>query len=117
MNPTNLCMLAPEFIPVWGGTGSYTVELVKSLPRTMDIHVVTLKRDVGIAANSYSIDNTVDVIVKRSLKVHYLTEAKETFFYNFPFQLACFAKVPLLPGVLPALPDTPWQSWRRNPIC
>jgi glycosyltransferase involved in cell wall biosynthesis len=89
-------MLAPEFIPVWGGTGSYTVELVKSLPRTMDIHVVTLKRDVGLAANSSSIDNNVDAIVKRPLKVHYLTESKETFFYNLPFQLACMAKVPLL---------------------
>jgi glycosyltransferase involved in cell wall biosynthesis len=96
MNPTTLCMLAPEFIPVWGGTGSYTVELVKSLPSTMDIHVVTLKRDVGLAANNSSIDNTVDAIVKRPLKVHYLTESKETFFYNLPFQLACTAKIPLL---------------------
>jgi glycosyltransferase involved in cell wall biosynthesis len=62
----------------------------------MDIHVVTLKRDVGLAANSSSIDNNVDAIVKRPLKVHYLTESKETFFYNLPFQLACTAKVPFL---------------------
>ena len=96
MNPTNLCMLAPEFIPVWGGTGSYTVELVKSLPRRMNIHVVTLKRDVGLAANSSSFNNNVDAIVKRPLKVHYLTKSSETFFYNLPFQLACLRKVPLL---------------------
>jgi len=89
-------MLAPEFIPVWGGVGSYTVELVKSLPRTMDIHVVTLKRDIGLAANSSSVDNNIDAIVKRPLKVHYLTESKETFFYNLPFQLACMVKVPSL---------------------
>ena len=85
-------MLAPEFIPVWGGTGSYTVELVKSLPSTMDIHVVTLKRDVGLSASSSSIDNNVDAIVKRPLKVHYLTKSSETFFYNLPFQLACYCK-------------------------
>jgi glycosyltransferase involved in cell wall biosynthesis len=96
MNPITLCMLAPEFIPVWGGTGSYTVELVKSLPRTMDIHVVTLKRDVGLSASSSSIDNNVDAIVKRPLKVHYLTKSSETFFYNLPFQLACTAKIPVL---------------------
>ena len=96
MTPITLCMLAPEFIPVWGGTGSYTVELVKFLPRTMDIHVVTLKRDVGLSARSSSIDNNVDAIVKRSLKVHYLTKSSETFFYNLPFQLACTAKIPLL---------------------
>jgi len=89
-------MLAPEFIPVWGGTGSYTVELVKSLPRTMDIHVVTVKRDVGLASSSSSIDNNVDAIVKRPLKIHYLTESKDTFMYNLPFQLACTAKIPLL---------------------
>ena len=96
MNPPTLCMLAPEFIPVWGGTGSYTVELVKNLPRKMDIHVVTLKRDVGLAAKSSSIDNDVNAIVKRPLKVHYLTKSSETFFYNLPFQLACTAKIPLL---------------------
>lgn len=96
MIPTNLCMLAPEFIPVLGGTGSYTVELVKSLPQNMDIHVVTVKRDVGLAANSSSIDNNVDAIVKRPLKVHYLTKSNETFFYNLPFQISCTAKIPLL---------------------
>lgn len=96
MNPTNLCMLAPEFIPVWGGTGSYTVELVKSLPSSMNIHVITLKRDVGQAAISSSINYDVDSIVKRALEVHYLSSSSETFFYNLPFQLACLTKVPSL---------------------
>lgn len=89
-------MLAPEFIPVWGGTGSYTVELVKSLPADMDIHVVTLKRDVGLAAQSSSLDTDVDAVVKRPLSVHYLTKSRETFFYNLPFQLACLTKIPSL---------------------
>jgi glycosyltransferase involved in cell wall biosynthesis len=89
-------MLAPEFIPVWGGTGSYTVELVKSLPSTVDIHVVTLERDVGLSASSSSIDNNVNAIVKRPINVHYLTKSSETFFYNLPFQLACTAKIPSL---------------------
>jgi glycosyltransferase involved in cell wall biosynthesis len=96
MNPTNLCMLAPEFIPVWGGTGSYTVELVKSLPSSMNIHVITLKRDVGLAATSSSFNYDVDAIVKRALEVHYLTSSSETFFYNLPFQLACLRKIPIL---------------------
>jgi glycosyltransferase involved in cell wall biosynthesis len=96
MNRTNLCMLAPEFIPVWGGTGSYTVELVKSLPSTVDIHVVTLERDVGLSVSSSSIDNNVNAIVKRPINVHYLTKSSETFFYNLPFQLACTAKIPSL---------------------
>ena len=89
-------MLAPEFIPVWGGVGSYIVELVKSLPRTMDIHVVTLKRDVGLAPHSSSLDNDVNAVVKRPLTVHNLTNSRETFFYNLPYQLACLAKIPAL---------------------
>jgi glycosyltransferase involved in cell wall biosynthesis len=89
-------MLAPEFVPVWGGTGSYTVELVKSLPSKIDIHVVTVKRDVGVSASGPSIDNNVNAIVKRPLKVHYLTKSSETFFYNLPFQLACTARIPVL---------------------
>jgi glycosyltransferase involved in cell wall biosynthesis len=96
MNPTTLCMLAPEFIPVWGGTGSYIVELVKSLPMQMDIHVVTLSRNVGVSASSSVIDANVNLILKRPIKVHYLTQSSETFFYNLPFQLACTAKIPLL---------------------
>jgi glycosyltransferase involved in cell wall biosynthesis len=96
MNPDNLCMLAPEFIPVWGGTGSYTVELVKSLPRTMNIHVVTLKRNLGQATSGSSINNNFDAILKRAVPVHYMTSSSETFFYNLSFQLACLQKVPAL---------------------
>jgi glycosyltransferase involved in cell wall biosynthesis len=89
-------MLAPEFIPVWGGTGSYTVELVKSLPREMDIHVVTLKRYVNGSSGDNFTSKSVEPIIKRPINVHYLTESKETFFYNLPFQLACLRKIPSL---------------------
>lgn len=95
MKSPNLCMLAPEFIPVWGGVGSYTVELVKFLPQNMNIHVVTLKRYVN-KSMSNSNDTDLTSIIKRPINVHYLTQSKETFFYNLPFQLACFRKIPHL---------------------
>ena len=85
-------MLAPEFIPIWGGVGSYTVELLKSLPLNMDIHVVTLNRHVGLAAGYSSNGNEVESIIARPLKVHYLTNSSETFFYNFPFQSSLSSK-------------------------
>ena len=39
-------ILAPEFIPAWGGVGIYTVELVRELSKYQDleIHVITPKR-------------------------------------------------------------------------
>ena len=87
-------MLAPEFFPVWGGTGSYIVELIKNMPENVNIHVVTLKRKIKGAARE--IENEMNSVIKRPIRVHYLSDSKETFFYNLTFQLACFRKLPLL---------------------
>lgn len=96
LNSINLCMLAPEFLPVWGGTGSYIVELIKFLPRNVNIHVITLKRDVpGMFKNGFH-SNDVLSIIDRPIEIHYLSRSHETFFYNLPFQMACFAKIPSL---------------------
>ena len=96
MDSLNLCMLAPEFFPVWGGTGSYIVELIKSLPRNVNIHVVTLKREIAGMSESTGNNNGISSIIGRPINVHYLSRSRETFFYNLPFQLACFAKIPAL---------------------
>jgi len=37
-------MLAPEFLPIWGGLGTYIMELVRHLPKTIEIHVVAPSR-------------------------------------------------------------------------
>jgi glycosyltransferase involved in cell wall biosynthesis len=88
-------MLAPEFFPVWGGVGSYIVELIKNLPRDVNIHVLTLKRDIpGMSTNSAK--DTISSVIGRPIEIHYLSASRETFFYNLPFQIACFAKIPSL---------------------
>jgi glycosyltransferase involved in cell wall biosynthesis len=95
LDSINLCMLAPEFFPVWGGTGSYIVELIKFLPRNVNIHVITLKRDIPGMSNSFK-NNDINSIIGRPLEIHYLSASKETFFYNLPFQIACLRKIPSL---------------------
>ena|GEM_PF-200408 len=92
----NLCMLAPEFLPVWGGTGSYTIELIKSLPKNVDVHVVTLKRDLPGMSHSTFGENELRSIFKRDIQVHPVSSSKETFFYNLPFQMACYKEIPRL---------------------
>lgn len=87
-------MLAPEFFPVWGGTGSYIVELVKNIPENVNIHVVTLKRKIKGATGR--IENEMASVIKRPINVHYVSDSRETFLYNFSFQLACFRKIPSL---------------------
>ena len=78
----NLCMLAPEFFPVWGGVGSYTVELLKSLPENVDIHVVTLRRDIpGFSGREYTSEG-ISSILNRPIQIHYIAASKETFSYQ-----------------------------------
>ncbi len=91
-----LCMLAPEFFPVWGGVGSYTIELLKSLPKNVDIHVVTLEREIpGWSGKDYT-NEIIGSILKRPVHIHYLSKSKETFMYNLSFQLACLRSIPSL---------------------
>jgi len=96
MDKITLCMLAPEFFPVWGGTGSYIIELLKFLPRNVDVHVVTLKRSIPGMSKSGLEGNSVDSVIGRPLKVHYISASTETFFYNLAFQLACLRNIPKL---------------------
>lgn len=96
MNRLNLCMIAPEFFPIWGGTGSYIIELLKHLPQNVEIHVVTLKRSISGMLKNVLEGKSAESIVGRPLRVHYLSASKETFFYNFSFQLACLRQIPKL---------------------
>ena len=91
-----ICVLAPEFLPVWGGVGSYVVELVRHLPKSYDIHVVAPMRerlgDVGARTADYNFSNYFG----SNVTVHLVSKASDTFVYNAPFQLACLRTVPTL---------------------
>jgi len=96
LDSINLCMIAPEFFPVWGGTGSYTVELLKFLPRNVNIHVVTLRRTISGMSRNGSTNVDIKSVISRPVEVHYLSSSNETFFYNLPFQIACLKEIPSL---------------------
>jgi len=89
-------MIAPEFFPVWGGTGTYTVELIKHLPRNVDVHVVTLKRNIPGMSNDRLVSNSIRSEIDRPIEIHYISNAEETFFYNMFFQIACLRNIPAL---------------------
>jgi glycosyltransferase involved in cell wall biosynthesis len=96
MDEINLCMLAPEFFPVWGGVGTYIIELLKYLPENVNVHVVTLKRKIFNIKESGLGAKSAESVVGRPLQIHYLSTADETFFYNLRFQLACLKNIPKL---------------------
>jgi glycosyltransferase involved in cell wall biosynthesis len=124
MASLRLCMLAPEFFPVWGGTGSYIIELIKSLPPDVEIHVLTLRRKINGVQNRNR-SNELNSLFKRPIEVHYLSESSETFFYNLPFQLSCFAKIPdlhrqykfdIIHSHLCHMPDVYFRLFNRIPL-
>lgn len=87
-------MLAPEFPPVWGGVGTYTFELVRHLPKTVDIHVVTPKREsFGSQKMSPSGSEPIENI-GNNVHIHYVSVANDSFMYNAAFQYACLRHVP-----------------------
>ncbi|MGD0423870.1 MAG: glycosyltransferase family 4 protein [Candidatus Bathyarchaeia archaeon] len=87
-----ICILAPEFIPVWGGAGTYTQELVRHLPKEHELHVVAPKRkSFGSQAIETSED---DLELGDNVHVHYISNASDTVTYNAEFQYACLRHVP-----------------------
>lgn len=91
-----ICMLAPEFLPVWGGVGTYIVELVRHLPRDIEVHVVTPKRE-GFGEEKVSTSNyDLSKYFGSNVHVHFVCKASDTFFYNAKFQYACLKYVPKL---------------------
>ena len=86
-----ICMLAPEFVPVWGGVGTYINDLVRHLPKDMEIHVVTPNR-----GNLVKDKSSILRYFGSNVYVHYVSKANDTFFYNAEFQYACFKYVPRL---------------------
>lgn len=90
-----IVMLAPEFLPVWGGVGTYTVELVRHLPKDIEIHIITPLRE-GFGKEKVSSDRNFSNYFKSNVHVHFASTAKDTFFYNAQFQYACLKKVPKL---------------------
>lgn len=90
-----ICILAPEFIPLWGGVGAYIIELVRHLPKKNEIHIITPYRKPieNIVSGQNNDDN---VSLGKNITIHYLSSANDTFFYNAHFQFACFKKLPRL---------------------
>ncbi len=89
-------MLAPEFIPVWGGVGTYIIELIRSLPRNIEVHVVTPVREGFGAEKTTTFGSNLSEYLKRDIHLNFICKASDTFAYNAKFQYACSKYVPKL---------------------
>jgi glycosyltransferase involved in cell wall biosynthesis len=89
-------MLAPELLPIWGGVGTYVVELIRHLPKTVEVEVVTpYRKRLGYIAARTS-DYNLEEYFPSNVHIHFVSSAFDTFFYNAAFQYACLRRVPKL---------------------
>jgi len=91
-------LIAPEFLPNWGGVGTYCVELAKHLAENQkcEVHVITLLRNIR-AFDGSNISYTKSDMLEyfgNKIHVHIISDAKETFLYNSEFQYQLFRKLP-----------------------
>lgn len=91
-----LVVITPEFLPIWGGAGTYIVDLVRHLPEYVDVHVVTPLREGFGKSRSKKPYSSFSEYFGSNVHVHFVCEAQDTFFYNARFQLACMRYVPEL---------------------
>lgn len=96
MDRIKLCIIAPEFLPVWGGVGTYIVQLIRHLPKDIEVHVVTPMRE-GFGEEKVSTsDYDFSEYFGDNIHIHFICKANDTFIYNFSFQFACLKHVPKL---------------------
>ncbi len=86
-------ILAPEFVPVWGGVGSHILDLVSHLPDDVEVCVITVRRRIP-GTSEYMDKKEIINEVGRDIDLVELATAKETFLYNAKFQFNCFREVP-----------------------
>ncbi|MFH1072563.1 MAG: hypothetical protein V1743_04000 [Nanoarchaeota archaeon] len=66
-----LAILAPEFVPTWGGVGIYTVELVRELAKfpELEIHVITPRRGEGYDPRDISLTQLFRILTSIRIQV------------------------------------------------
>lgn len=90
----NICLLAPEFPPVWGGVGTYSFELVRHLPKKIEVHILTPRRDSFVGGKKVQLEINMLAQLGENIHLHYISEANDSFLYNGAFQYACLKYVP-----------------------
>ncbi|MDO8725275.1 MAG: glycosyltransferase family 4 protein [Candidatus Methanoperedens sp.] len=90
----NIALLAPEFMPNWGGAGTYIIGLAKNLSKKHNVHVVTVRRKID-NGSVYSDENILDFF-ENKIQLHTISNANDTFLYNATFQYSCFKQLPII---------------------
>lgn len=84
-------LLTTEFLPVWGGVASYSINLCQALADKVELHVFTTSRKLeGITPGEEGIG------IPDKVKVHAISPATDIFFSSLRYQLSLVRKLPCL---------------------
>jgi len=83
-----ILILAPEFLPLRGGIGTYIVELIKNMPKDFEVHVLTPKRK--------TFTNSIKDIFSDNVTVHFTGISRDDILNNFLFQMNCRKMIPYI---------------------
>ena len=108
---------------MYGGVGAYTSELLRHLPQEINVHLVTVRREIqGMKDKKcYSEEEGF----RRNFNIHYVCSGHDTFFFYFLFQAACLKKLlslhkkykfDVLHTQFPVMPDLLVQFFRKTRI-
>ena len=90
----NIALLAPEFMPNWGGAGTYIIGLAKNLSKNHNVHVVTVRRKID-NGSAYTDEKILDFF-ENKIQLHTISNANDTFLYNATFQYSCYRHLPII---------------------
>ena len=116
-----VCLLAPDFLPVRGGAGTYAVELARELASRIDLTVLTLVRKDR--PDSYT-KAEMERLFDHQLRVEVISEARDNFQYNAAFQLAVLRRLPsmvreerfdIVHSQHAHMPDLLYRRFNRSP--
>ncbi len=95
MKKVRVAVLASEFYPQNGGAGTYAIKLVQELVRDQnyEVHVITPSKD--IQGKKYDREEVLNLFGGK-IRLHNISKARDTFFYNIMFQLAVLRNLPEL---------------------
>jgi hypothetical protein len=85
----NVCILAPENTPSWGGVGSYVYNLVNNFPQEIETYILTIGRNADYSYKEIFNEDFGNVHVHEIVKV----DESDTFFYNLKFQCAILSQL------------------------
>ena len=93
--PEQVCILAPDLVPVWSGIATYTIGLLKNMPNDIELHVLTTKRELpGVDP-----ENEMRLLLKetgKNVKIYPVCRSTKTLWDHAKFQATCLRVIPEL---------------------